>query len=497
MARPTSRWAIAKRVTESIISITSAPWSRNASAMVVAASAALMRTSAGWSEVATTTTERASPSGPRSRSMNSRTSRPRSPTRQMTLTSALVDRAIMPSSEDLPTPEPAKMPRRWPRPHGTSASSARTPSDTCSVMRVRCIGSGGEASIARSSRALRPAPSSGRPNASTTRPSSSTPTGTETGRPVAVTACPGARPCRSPSGMSSVRPARKPTTSAGTGSRERPASTRTTSPTSASRPLASTMRPIRSLTRPRRPCRSERETISPWAARRSATSAGAELIVEHLADALQLGLDRGVDLAVDGTQHRAAARDAALGLGLEPAAELLGQRAEGLAHDLEVVGVHEDEHALAVQQPAQRAGDVVDHELGLGDQRRAHDLLGDAQRELDGGALGPVGQLGAVGGQRCGGGAQGLLVGGDLGAALGEAGGMALGDALGVGGLQRAVDLVGGRDADRRAQLRARGGGLELVEVVGVDRHRLHHVLFAAGQRDLAGVLEAAHGGDD
>ena len=60
--------------------------------------------------------------------MNSRTSRPRSPTRQITLTSADVERAIMPSSDDLPTPEPAKMPRRWPRPHGSSASSARTPS---------------------------------------------------------------------------------------------------------------------------------------------------------------------------------------------------------------------------------------------------------------------------------------------------------------------------------------------------------------------------------
>ena len=33
----------------------------------------------------------------------------------------------MPSSDDLPTPEPAKTPRRWPRPQGTSVSSARTP----------------------------------------------------------------------------------------------------------------------------------------------------------------------------------------------------------------------------------------------------------------------------------------------------------------------------------------------------------------------------------
>src|SRR5919112_739718 len=105
MARPTSRWAIAKRVTESIISITSAPSSRKYSAIAVAVNAAFKRTSAGWSEVATTTTERASPSGPRSRSMNSRTSRPRSPTRQMTLTCADVERAIIPSSEDLPAPE--------------------------------------------------------------------------------------------------------------------------------------------------------------------------------------------------------------------------------------------------------------------------------------------------------------------------------------------------------------------------------------------------------
>ena len=65
--------------------------------------------------------------------MNSRTSRPRSPTRQITLTSADVERAIMPSSDDLPTPEPAKMPSRWPRPQGTSASSARTPSDDALV----------------------------------------------------------------------------------------------------------------------------------------------------------------------------------------------------------------------------------------------------------------------------------------------------------------------------------------------------------------------------
>ena len=54
---------MAKRVTESIIKTTSLPWSRNHSAIRVAVKAARMRMTAGASEVATTTTERASPSG--------------------------------------------------------------------------------------------------------------------------------------------------------------------------------------------------------------------------------------------------------------------------------------------------------------------------------------------------------------------------------------------------------------------------------------------------
>ena len=58
--------------------------------MAVAVEAACVRTSAGSLLVATTTTLLASPSGPRSRSMNSLTSRPRSPIRAMTITSAAV-----------------------------------------------------------------------------------------------------------------------------------------------------------------------------------------------------------------------------------------------------------------------------------------------------------------------------------------------------------------------------------------------------------------------
>ncbi len=125
--------------------------------------------------------------------MNSRTSRPRSPTRQITFTSAAVERAIMPISEDLPTPEPAKMPRRWPRPHGTSASKrpyarAKPLLDGGPRQRGRRRRGGGAGRTRRRDRRPR---RSAPPSASTTRPSSSSPTGARNCSPVAVTGCPG------------------------------------------------------------------------------------------------------------------------------------------------------------------------------------------------------------------------------------------------------------------------------------------------------------------
>src|SRR4051794_40164439 len=140
--------------------------------------------------------------------------------------------------------------------------------------------------------------------------------------------------------MSSVRPSRKPTTSAGTGSRVRPAATAQTSPTSASRPLASTIRPMRSLTRPRRRWGAELETVWPNPARRSSTSSAPELIVKYFAGSVELGLDRRVDLALGGAHDGAATRHAALGLHvpvLHPA-QLGGERPEPGADRLEVLG---------------------------------------------------------------------------------------------------------------------------------------------------------------
>jgi hypothetical protein len=103
------------------------PSARKCSATASVACAARRRARAGWSEVETTTTERARPSSPSVWSRNSRTSRPRSPTRPTTMTSASTKRASMPISVDLPTPEAAKMPMRWPRQIGVKTSSARSP----------------------------------------------------------------------------------------------------------------------------------------------------------------------------------------------------------------------------------------------------------------------------------------------------------------------------------------------------------------------------------
>ena len=99
------------RVTESIISMTFKPRSRKYSAIVVAI-CSLNSNQRGLVRRRHDDDRTCKPSGPRSFSMNSSTSRPRSPIRAMTLTSAAVFRAIIPSNVLLPTPEPAKMPTR-------------------------------------------------------------------------------------------------------------------------------------------------------------------------------------------------------------------------------------------------------------------------------------------------------------------------------------------------------------------------------------------------
>ncbi len=77
--------------------------------------------------------------------MNSRTSRPRSPIRAMTLTSARVLLAIIPSSTLLPTPEPAMIPMRCPWPQVSRPLIERIPRSRGVSILLRSIGPAGRA----------------------------------------------------------------------------------------------------------------------------------------------------------------------------------------------------------------------------------------------------------------------------------------------------------------------------------------------------------------
>src|SRR4051794_2783345 len=102
-----------------------------------------------------------------------------------------------------------------------------------------------------------------------------------------------------------------------------------------------------SETRPRRRCRSARSIASarrPLRTRSPAgTSGSAELMLEHLARTLKLGLQRRVDLALLGAHDGAAARHAPLGLHLAvlDAAERADQPGDPFADELEIVRVDE------------------------------------------------------------------------------------------------------------------------------------------------------------
>lgn len=147
--------------------------------------------------------------------MNSRTSRPRSPTSAITFTSACAPRAIIPSSVLLPTPDGAKMPTRWPTPSVISPSITRTPVGNGVSISLRASGFGGSCWVdTQVAPVTGPRSSSGRPSPSSTRPNSASPTANTCSRPDGTTVVSGDRPATSPSGVSSVVCREKPTTSA-------------------------------------------------------------------------------------------------------------------------------------------------------------------------------------------------------------------------------------------------------------------------------------------
>ena len=168
----TSRNAWAKRVIESSTRSTRSPFSRKCSATRMAVSGARLRIMALSSDVETTATVLAMQAGPIVSSRNSRTSRPRSPTSTTTTVSKASAPASIASSVDLPTPEPAKMPSRWPKQIGVKMSMTLTPVENAEPTRWRASAEGCAASAASSGSPCGSAgpPSIGRASASMARP---------------------------------------------------------------------------------------------------------------------------------------------------------------------------------------------------------------------------------------------------------------------------------------------------------------------------------------
>ena len=164
---------------------TSLPQSRKYSAMVVAVSAPFKRIMASWSEVATTTTDLANPSGPKSVSINSGLPAPFAD-QPITLISAEVCRAIIPKECFPPLPE--KIPNLWPLPQVKRPSIALTPTESGSRIIWRCSGWIVVLCSGRySSASMGPFPSIGLPKASRTLPRSLGPTPTRSGCPRLLT----------------------------------------------------------------------------------------------------------------------------------------------------------------------------------------------------------------------------------------------------------------------------------------------------------------------
>src|SRR3972149_4096304 len=147
---------------------------------------------AGLSEVTETTTDFLNDSSLKHFSINSRTSRPRSPIRAITFTSASEFLAIIPINVLFPTPLPAKIPNRCPLPQVNNPSITLSPVFIGSFIRFLFKGSGGELYIEQCpSVFIGSFPSIGSPKPPITRPRSPSPTPIVKGLPDAMTLLPG------------------------------------------------------------------------------------------------------------------------------------------------------------------------------------------------------------------------------------------------------------------------------------------------------------------
>ena len=252
MARPISRCACATRVRLSTSIKTSLPWSRKYSAITCVRCAAFRRSTGEILAGAAITTDLASPSGPSDSWIKACTSRPRSPIRPITTTSALVKRVIIPSSTLLPTPDPATRPSRWPRPSVSKPLIALTPTSSTRSIVPRSMGLSGKPNkLSWSAQTGRGMPSSGAPCASITRPSSASP---RSACPLSLstrTEAPGPMPTGSEKGIKYKVLSAKPTTSASIRWPLVPSTTQH-APIGAIKPRASMRKPTRRTTVPLR-----------------------------------------------------------------------------------------------------------------------------------------------------------------------------------------------------------------------------------------------------
>src|SRR5213593_3436634 len=251
-----------------------------------------------------------------------------------------------------------------------------------------------------------PRPSSGRPRPSTMRPRNASPTPTSGCSRTSSTWLPGATPARSPSGMSSTRPVRKPTTSAKIPPLSR-VEMRQSEPTGAPGPLASTTSPITSVTRPL--TRTASSSPSRRRAREKSRSASgvhtlASPLVgpdERALDGLELRLDAEVHLAEAALDDAAPRRQARVldQVELLDGVERCSQLRQRVAQEGEEPRGHADRDPLAVDDAPHGGADETEPDLRPLGQLLMDDLPRHAERQLEQLALVAVAQPPAEGGE--------------------------------------------------------------------------------------------------
>src|SRR5947208_7873370 len=239
------------------------------------------------------------------------------------------------------------------------------------------------------------------------RPRNASPTPTSGRSRTSSTWLPGATPARSPSGMSSTRPVRKPTTSAKMPPWSR-VEMRQSEPTGAPGPLASTTSPITSVTRPlTRTASSSRSRRR--AREKSRSAAGGSMLTasplvdpdERPLDGLELRLDAEVHLAEAALDDAAPRRQARVldQVELLDGVERCSQLRQRVAQEGEEPRGHADRDPLAVDDAPHGGADETEPDLRPLGQLLLDDLPRHAERQLEQLALVALAQPPAEGGE--------------------------------------------------------------------------------------------------